>query len=283
MEVSTETSPEVNTGNICYLVPVYNNKDGLKRTIESIESDEQFRSKVLVCDDGSIEPLNVRALDTTMQVEIIRKDKNQGISAALNTLLDAAETRGYQYAALIDAGDLHRRGRIEKQMAAFASMPNAVVIGGDMRIVGLGGEDEGQFRPPISIPELRRSFRRGYPFAHPTAMFKVAVLKKLGLKYDESIVASVDYDFLYRLHRIDDAFVRNIPDVLVDYIREPGSIGIARSARQAKEAYKIRIRNSRLSDPDSLIGLLDIRLILRSISPRLFYSLSKAYKRIKRD
>jgi glycosyltransferase involved in cell wall biosynthesis len=247
--------------SVCYIIPIFNNQAGLNRTLESIRRDAESVSRIYVCDDGSSTPVEINKGELADLVFLIRKEKNAGISAALNTLLMRAHADGYQYAALIDAGDIHRQGRIASQIDFFAFCVDAVVVGGDMMIVDLDGQVQGRFSPPISVKEIEKAFRRGYPFAHPTAMFDLEKLANLNIQYDETIVASVDYDFLYRIHLLNSRNVRNSKDLLVDYVRESESIGISRAGRQARV--------------DSILGLMDIRLIIRATSPSLFFLLSK--------
>jgi len=249
--------------SVCYIIPIFNNQAGLNRTLESIRRDAESVSRIYVCDDGSSTPVEINKGELADLVFLIRKEKNAGISAALNTLLMRAHADGYQYAALIDAGDIHRQGRIASQIDFFAFCVDAVVVGGD------------RFSPPISVKEIEKAFRRGYPFAHPTAMFDLEKLANLNIQYDETIVASVDYDFLYRIHLLNSRNVRNSKDLLVDYVRESESIGISRAGRQAREAIKIRFRYRDLGSVDSILGLMDIRLIIRATSPSLFFLLSK--------
>src|SRR6185437_5198279 len=91
------------------LIPFFNNREGLVRSLRSVDYDPG-KCAVLIIDDGSSEPLSAVALlreaDTALNIEIIRLSINQGIAIALNEGLDfLAKRDDYKYIARLDCGD----------------------------------------------------------------------------------------------------------------------------------------------------------------------------------
>mgnify|MGYP002424519702 CR=1 FL=1 len=82
--------------DFCLLIPCYNNRQGLLRSLQSVHYDTA-RYYVLIVDDGSEEALEVVSLkteiDREMSLYVLRKTVNEGITKALNDGLKWIETR----------------------------------------------------------------------------------------------------------------------------------------------------------------------------------------------
>ncbi|MBQ0943126.1 glycosyltransferase [Ideonella sp. 4Y16] len=267
---------------VCYIIPVYNNKAGLLRTLGAIANSRTKPNKILIVDDGSKEPIDLAGTEFSEICHVFRHDVNKGISVGLNRLISEASALKFDFAALVDAGDLPTPDRLDRQLEFLRINPQVAVLGGSMRIIGLDGKVQTEFAAPITARDIHIAFRRGYPFAHPTATFRLALFTSFNISYNPNIRASVDYDMLYRLHLANPESVRNIPDILVEYVREAESIGIRRATLQAREAYRIRLRHASLSSLHSLVGLMDIRLLTRAFSAKLFFAASDFYRSLKR-
>ena len=251
------------------------------RTVKSLFFEAEI-SKLIIYDDGSSCPINLD-FDCPFDIQIIRAECNNGIGYSLNYLLKEATSQNFEFAALIDAGDLVVPGRTSLQAHAFSLNQSAVVIGGGMEIVNMDNITIGRFDPPVGKSAIARAFRRGYPFAHPTAMFKLSKLMSLNIFYNTRMKAAVDFNFLYRIHISNENYIFNIPDLLVKYVREANSIGIKRASAQAREALITRARYANISNFNSVAGLFDMRLIIRSVSPRLFFALSRTFRAVRKS
>jgi len=89
------------------LVPVYNVEDYLKACLESVVSQANTEIEIIALDDcstdNSLSVLKEFARQSPIPIKIIRHDKNQGLSAARNTMLDAAQGT---YIWFLDSDDL---------------------------------------------------------------------------------------------------------------------------------------------------------------------------------
>lgn len=109
------------------LIPVYNNKNGLAKTLQSING-----INVLIYDDGSAEsermPLaELRAMCPNSVVKIIQSDENKGIAWARNSLINECLT---PYGCFLDAGDcLLSPDYMISGLNLMISEPDVLVIG----------------------------------------------------------------------------------------------------------------------------------------------------------
>lgn len=83
------------------IIPVYNRKLDLIKTLESCKCFDNINHEVIVVDDGSTEPRDCEVVSKFKHCRTIRK-KNGGLSSARNAGIDAA--RG-AYLYFLDAGD----------------------------------------------------------------------------------------------------------------------------------------------------------------------------------
>ncbi|HDD9110054.1 TPA: glycosyltransferase, partial [Escherichia coli] len=74
------------------LIPVYNDKGDLLKTLNSInEDDDNF--EILIIDDGSVIPLTLPREKYKFKINVFRLSENMGITKALNTGLDIISNR----------------------------------------------------------------------------------------------------------------------------------------------------------------------------------------------
>src|SRR4051794_7291345 len=86
----------------CVIIPVYNHA----RTVGAVVRGAlEQASTVLVCDDGSTDGSGDQAREAGATV--LRLEQNQGKGAALRTLLEEANSRGFRYAIALDADGQH--------------------------------------------------------------------------------------------------------------------------------------------------------------------------------
>lgn len=275
LKLSEKLKYETTLKRVAYIIPHYNNAAGLHRTLESIYRDINCVCEIIIYDDGSEDPLNIDAIDKKIPTFILHNSKNLGIGSALNALIRTAREKKYDYVALIDAGDLHLKGRIQIQVEMLESDDQLWIVGGDAEIVDVNLNQMGRFNPPITPKLLAKKFRRGYPFAHPTAMFALSRIPVDACQYNEKIKASVDYDMLYKTHLLNPKSIANCRECVIKYVREANSIGNKSNRRQAIEALKIRLILLNIRDIDSIIGLFDPDLWLRILSTRIYAKAKK--------
>lgn len=186
----------------------------IKQALNSVLSNTVKPTEVVIMVDGPVGKdiqvvLNDAIKDKT--VRILSHPVNIGRGAALGY---AVPKCNYELIALMDADDVSRKDRFEKQLNAFAANPELSVCGGQIQEV-----DANTFEPlserkvPLTHDEIKKYLKTRMPFNNPTIMFtKSAVLnsgnfKAFGLVEDYYMWARV----IAKGYK-----TANIPDVVVD-------------------------------------------------------------------
>lgn len=222
---------------VSVLMGIYNEKkkEYVIRAIDSIleQSFEDF--EFIICDDGSeIEFYQwmQEFCKKDSRIYLLRKKKNEGLAAALNTCFETA--RG-TYIVRMDADDISSPERFEKQIAFLEKHPQYALVGCGADMIdddGIWGE-----RIPVEIP-VRTDFLRTSPFIHPSIIMRREVLKELGGYSTEKYVERVeDYELFMRLYAAGYAGY-NMQEKLFYYREDRNAYG--------KRKYRYRINESRV-------------------------------------
>ena len=232
------------------LLPVYAGDDAahLRLAFDSSTSGQTLRpAEVVIVQDGPVtaaleaELASIvaagEASDDSVPVRLVRLQENQGLTVALNAGLDACT---YPVVARMDADDVSDPTRFAQQwelieqgydlvgtgMVEFESDPAVAVA---ERI------------PPVGAQRIRDHARTHNPFNHPTMMYRVAALDRVG-RY-EPFGKMEDYWLGVRL--IDaGARVENLPEALVRY--RVGSGAFARRGGWAEARTEWRLQRELL-------------------------------------
>ncbi|MEP2651987.1 MAG: glycosyltransferase family 2 protein [Paraglaciecola sp.] len=113
----------------CIVIPNYNHGDVIEDTITSLI---KFSLPIILVDDGS-EPLTQKVLskinENYAEVLLLRRDKNGGKGAAVNTGLVKAYEMGITHALQIDADGQHDLADVDTMLAESRSNPKALISG----------------------------------------------------------------------------------------------------------------------------------------------------------
>jgi glycosyltransferase involved in cell wall biosynthesis len=204
---------------LAVLMPVFNDHVGLERSLASLaEDDSDF--DVFIVDDGSNPPLQIPP-DLPYEVQLIRQEPNQGITAALNAGLKQIAEGEYEYVARLDAGDLSLPGRFAAQMGFLDAHPGHAAVGTAARYVNTERGRLFDFHPPVDHDALLRFYRYRSGIVHPSAMIRVSALLDCGF-YGDNFPGGEDYDLFMRLSKAYK--LANLSATLVEKEIRPGSI-----------------------------------------------------------
>lgn len=198
---------------ISTVVPLYNAKDTIKSTIESVLNQTYTGPiEIIVVNDGStdgcekvVEEL-IATNKTNRTIRLINKE-NGGVSSARNRGIKEASG---EWIALLDSDDIWLPEKIEKQIKAIKANP---VI----KFIGTNRNNE-------SYPFLKKNKKDLYKLSAkemlvkwwpstPTVMFKKDIFTQTG-GYDEKLKGAEDGDFWLRCTTQCDIYVLN--DFLVN-------------------------------------------------------------------
>jgi glycosyltransferase involved in cell wall biosynthesis len=222
------------------LIPCYNNRAGLIRSLQSVVYD-QNKFRVLIVDDGSIEPVDktnlLSHLPEGFPVEIIRLSHNQGIAKALNTGLQfLQEKNNFKFIARLDCGDVCDINRFYRQVEFLQKNLQVDLIGSWCLFKDYSTGSSYQYRTATEHKAISKGMYFKNMFIHPTVMWRVKGLDKSSI-YPEQFPHAEDYGFFYTILQNGKSAV--IPENLVTC--EINTKGLSLLYRKAQLKSRIKV------------------------------------------
>jgi glycosyltransferase involved in cell wall biosynthesis len=223
---------------ISVLLPVHNGDRYLRVAVESVLTQTFSDFELLALDDGSTDSSlsilhELEASDARMHV---LSRKKRGLVATLNELI--ATSRG-QYLARMDADDLSRPPRFERQIAYLEAHPECVAVGSRALLIDPEGMPIVETRNELDHVGIDNAFLSGLSafrgILHPTAMMRKYAVLKIG-SYRDEYQSAEDMDLFLRLAEVGD--LANVPEVLYEYRQHLGSVGYSRRDQQANATFQ---------------------------------------------
>jgi len=224
---------ERNMARVTVLMPVYNGEKYLREAMESI-LNQTFRDfEFLIMNDGSQDQsVNIINSYNDPRIRLIHNERNLGL---IHTLNRGIEQAGGEYIARMDSDDISLPHRLSKQVDFMDRRPEIGICGAWIEyFMGLGDV----IRLPITDGEIKASLPVMCPLAHPTVMFRAAVVRRHGLWYSHDFPHAEDYELWRRAAGV--TCFANIPEVLLKYRIHPGQICQTRIAEQQATINRIK-------------------------------------------
>jgi glycosyltransferase involved in cell wall biosynthesis len=197
-------------------MPTYNAERYVARAIDSILAQTFADFEFIIVDDGSAD----RSLEIIRRYEglddriRVLSRPNTGVVGAANDGL--AMARG-EVVARMDADDVSYPRRFERQVAFLDGHPDCVAVGARVRCIDSDGRpSNSDYLAPLTHAEIDARWHLlgvGGGIAHPTAMSRTAIVRRIG-GYRELCPAE-DVDLFLRL--AEQGELANLPEVLLDY------------------------------------------------------------------
>lgn len=252
----------------------------LKQAINSVLENTVCPNEFVIMVDGPIPEEIQKILDEVSHNKIVRllsHPSNIGRGAALAYAVPKCK---YELIALMDADDICRKNRFEKQLAAFASDSKLSVIGGQIQEI-----DAKTLAPitrrevPLTHAEICKYLKTRMPFNNVTVMFKKSTVLDAG-NY-QAFGMLEDYYMWVRV--IAKGYkVGNISDILADvrvgqdmYTRRGGWAYFCVNKRLFDEMRKLNLINF-----VDYCYTLSVRFIVQVLMPNCLRSLF--YKKVLR-
>lgn len=192
---------------VSVILPTYNRRHTIRRAIASVLGQTLEDYEMLVIDDGSTDgTADLMRTFKDPRVRYVRRYQNCGASAARNVGLDLA--RG-KYIAFLDSDDEWLPESLERRLTVLESSvlesPGGVASG---FMYVTDGKPTRYCSPPGGLEDL---MGLNVAVAPQTWLLKREVIDA-GYRFDETLKAFVDWDFLLRLSLRYD--LETIPDPL---------------------------------------------------------------------
>lgn len=194
---------------ITVLMPVYNGEKYLQDAINSILAQTYKNFELLIIDDGSVD--NSAAIIKSIndkRIVYIKNEENLGISKSLNKGISLAKG---DYIARMDCDDIALPDRLKIQYNYLLRHKKVGICGTWVRFFG---KDQGVMTYPIRDKEIKAFLTFRNAFAHPSVMFKKALLIENGIWYDEHSKVE-DYELWTRC--AEHMELHNIPRLCLKY------------------------------------------------------------------
>lgn len=191
-------------------MPVYNGAKYLREAIASI-LDQSFKDfEFLIINDGSTDNSpEIIAGYHDARIKVINQ-ANQGLSAALNRGLELAAG---EYIARMDADDISLPQRLARQVAFMDSHPEVGICGTAAIMIDEAGQELRRASYPLTHEEIKTQLLFNSTFAHPSVMFRRAVLNEHHLRYYND--KGEDYELWTRAVKVTK--LANLSDFFLKY------------------------------------------------------------------
>jgi len=196
---------------VSVLMPIYNTEEKfLREAISSILSQTYTDFEFLILNDS---PDNTKLDDIVVsfhdnRIKYFKNEKNIGISASRNKLIDLAKG---EFLAVFDHDDISSPNRLEAQVSFLESHPQIGVCGSAYSWM----HKSKSTRNPQFSQQIERALMVSCVIHHPAAMIRKSVLDNNSIRYEEEYSPAEDYAMWCRL--IGKTQFYNLPETLFFY------------------------------------------------------------------
>ncbi len=197
------------------LIPYYNNPEGLRQSLQSVQYDKG-KFEVVIVDDGSRERVYEEELKKhfpELVCTVLRLDTNQGVVHALNAGLSYIKKHDrFNYIARLDCGDTCDPARFYKQVGFLQKNPDIALLGTWCLFENSRTGQAYRYTTQTKHEDIVKEMAGRCSFIHPTVMFRKTVMDKAGL-YPDTYPHAEDYAFFHKIMKHYRAAI--LPEILV--------------------------------------------------------------------
>lgn len=193
---------------VSVVMPVHNGARYLRQAVESILQQQYSHFELIIVNDGSTdETARIIAGIADTRIRCIHLHTQQGIVAALNTGIEAAQGT---YIARMDADDESLPNRFLLQVAYLEAHPEVGILGTQYKAIG------GRSRAlPLSHDALCWFMFNASPLVHPAVIMRRSLFTRDGLWYDAAYQYAEDLELWTRAAAVTR--LANLPQKLIRY------------------------------------------------------------------
>ncbi|MBU6427159.1 glycosyltransferase [Patescibacteria group bacterium] len=229
---------------VSVIMAAYNAEKYIGEAIESVQAQTYTNWELIIADDAAKDATGRIADEYARKdprINVIHLSKNSGQAIARNEAVKIA--RG-EYLAVLDADDLCLPERFAKQVAFLDSHPNVSAVGSYAQMIDQNGTPQKIKIKAENNERIHFKLILGTQFIHSAVMMRKDAFNMLG-GYDTNYLYAEDYDLWCRY--ADAGYeLANIPEILIRFRSQPGSVSVLASSTQkiqAEHAYQVNERN----------------------------------------
>ena len=238
---------------VSVIIPCYNAENFVESAVRSIMDQTYSNLEIIVIDDCSTDntpKILEKLAGEDSRIIYIRNESNLKLVRTLNKGLRLCQG---EYIARMDADDISKKGRIEKQLTFMQTHPNIDVTGCAIEVFGEGLKRHIALNPLDHKHILAQLFVKS-SFFHPTVFFSRRLIESNKYIYDEKFYRIEDYALWVKLAN-DGVVFANLSDVLLEYRILPHS----ETRLSEKENHSVRVNYlSRIHS--QMVGLTNVEL-----------------------
>ncbi|MCP4705586.1 MAG: glycosyltransferase [candidate division Zixibacteria bacterium] len=221
-EMAKQRDCDCQAGLVSVIIPVYNRKEYLRQTIESVMQQTYTNIELLVVDDGSTDGSR-EIIDSYSERIIILEHPNRankGQSAATNLAIKHAHG---EFIAILDSDDFWEKDKLNIQVNHFNSNPDVGLV----YCNGVAVNDRNEWLYNIYTSDHKENNKPEailidcYIFIPTNSLVKSSVFNQIG-PLDESLRVAQDHDLAIRLAEATN--FAYIDKKVFSYRRHKGSI-----------------------------------------------------------
>lgn len=249
---------------ISVIMPCYNAERFINESVESILNQTYTNFEFIAIDDASTDKTYSILQDYSAKdnrIILIKNEKNLRLIKTLNKAISIAKG---QYVARMDADDVSRLDRFEKQIQFLQSNPKIDIVSTGYYVIDENGKLISKKLPRQYLAKscLFASFFY-VPIGHPEIMGKALIFKENPYLEEECALHTEDYELWSRLLR-KDYHLMNINECLLYYRINSNSVSRLYTAEQDKN-FLICVQShfrkySNKSFPEHIVRILGNRI-----------------------
>lgn len=228
---------------VSVIMPVYNAGGYLVPAIESILNQTYENIELIIVDDASIDGsgqvLSKYAKKYPKRIKLITLEKNVNKGGDVAGNIGYVEAKG-KYVARMDADDIARVDRIEKQVMYLEEYQYVDVLGSCATVIDSEGKTLGDKIVPSTHEQIYSEFFVYHPIIHPTVMVRKSAIRRKRL-YKLDYMANNDYLTFIQLISRGKRFA-NLPDKLLQYRMHENNDSLTGVKKNFINSLKIRAR-----------------------------------------
>jgi glycosyltransferase involved in cell wall biosynthesis len=216
---------------VSVIMSVFNGQAFLGESIDSILSQTLKDLEFIIINDASTDSTaEILTSYSDPRIKIVSNTENLGLTKSLNKALKTAQG---EYIARQDAGDISLANRLDAQYSFLEENKDFFLTGSRVIKIDRTGKESTKPKLPVSENALKQRLLKENSIFHPAIMFR----NTNKLFYRKKFKYAQDYD-LYLLLLSQGKRMINLPDFLVKYRLDSGSISFSKRIQQALFAQK---------------------------------------------
>lgn len=226
---------------VSIIIPAYNEKDYIKRSIRSVLNQTFNDLEIIVVDDGSSDgTVSVARSIIDPRLRIHFHDRNRGVVNCLNEGISIS--RG-KYIARMDADDMSLPERISKQLRIMEDEPECVMTGTGYYFLNYRDDEYKRIVPVCKDKDIRREMLTHNPVNTGSAFYRKSALENVG-GFNLEEQRGEGYSILLKLSQVGK--IKNVPDAEYVYFLRSSQLNRStdKGFRTRNQAMSIMVKRA---------------------------------------